>query len=701
MYKINKFPFIVQHDERDCGAACFSMIAEYFGKKMKLEKCRSLIKLDTEGASIFGIIKGAEKIGLEAEAYEGSLYELINEIKDNNVKLPIIVRVLSEEKYEHFIVLYSINNKFVKLGDPAKNGIRRLSIEQFEKTWLGQFITFEKNKTFVPGNEREQNIRKYLIEIKKQKVFLFFVLFGASLIMLINLAGAYLFRFILSDSYNVFYIWGHVVSNGIEKICITLILLYLFRIFVEIIRCNILTKISKNIDMSITMGFYKHLIKIRQDAFDVRQTGDFISRFYDTTEIRDAVSSVVLSVIMDAAMVVVSSVFLARINVKMFLISVITVTLYAIVVFGYKYKIKKNKNDIMAAESKVITALKETVDGIKTIKSYNLEKDIYSKTLYFYEKFADKVLIGTRIVNTQNALATFIASSGIVIVIGLGYKQYLKGALLLEDLFTFYYMLDYFLGPISGLIKLQPNIESAITAADRLADIMDIDVEKEKNCDYEIEVLDGDIILNNVTFRYGYNQPVINQQNMIIQKGTKTAIVGYSGSGKTTIAKLLMGFYYPEEGTIHIGDVNLRDCPVSIIRNSIAYISQEPFLFEDTLINNLTLGHEDINFEDVEKVVEKCGLSELINRLSLGYYSLIAEGGKNLSGGEKQRIAIARALLSGKKIIILDEVTSGLDYELRNKINKMISEISHDMTCIIITHGRDVIEFCDKVYNCG
>lgn len=701
MHRLIKFPFVIQHDERDCGAACFSMIAEFYGSKLKLESCRNLIKVGPEGASMYGIIIGADKIGFDAEPYESDVSDLLNEVKAGNVKLPIIVRILTDQMYEHFTVLYAINNKNVILGDPAKTKIRKMPLKEFENIWLGQLITFEKREDFISRNEREHNIRKYFIEIKKQKVAMFLVLLGAVILLFINLAGAYLFRFILSDSYNVFYIWGHVITDGIDKICLALILLYLFRILVEILRCNILTVVTKNIDISITMGYFKHLVKMKMEAFDTRLTGDFISRFYDTADIREAVSSVVLSAVIDAVMAFICGAILVKLNIQMFLITVLTVVLYSIIIFSYKHKIKKVKNDIMSAEARVTSSLKESIDGMQTIKAHNLENHCYHKVFNLYERFANRILIGTRVINIQNALATFIASAGVVVVISIGYKEYLKGILSIADIFTFYYMLDYFMGPISGLIKLQPDIETAVIAADRLADVMDIELEKQPKDNSDTIVLDGDIIFNNVTFGYGYDNPIFSHMNIVIKKGAKTAIVGGSGSGKTTIAKLIMGFYYPEEGDIFIGNTNMKDCSVNSIRNSIAYISQETFLFESSLYSNLVLGNSKIDKDEVNAVIEKCGLSDFVKRLPLGLNTLIAEGGKNLSGGERQRIAIARALLSQKKIMIMDEVTSSLDDDLGRKINHMIANLPSDITCIIITHREDVTDFCDEIYSLG
>ncbi|MBO4863536.1 MAG: peptidase domain-containing ABC transporter [Eubacterium sp.] len=693
---INKkiYPFVIQHDERDCGAACLSMIAEYYGKKLKLETCRELIKVDSKGTSIYGIIKGAEKIGLNAEAFQADIEDLKNDVKSEKIKTPIIVRIMYEDMYAHYCVVYKVDDCNIIIGNPADTKIRKIPIEIFKNIWCGQLITFEKQECFKEDDERVRTHSTYLDEIKKQVGFLATGLFASVLILFVNIAGAYLFRFILSDSYNSFYIFESIVVDGIEKLCVALVLLYVFRMLVEVIRCNIFTKLSRKLDLSITMRYYNHLIRVKPEIFDRRQTGDFMSRFYDTDKIRDALSSIVLSAILDTGMAIVCGVILYNINSRLFFISFITIIIYSSVVIGFKDIIKKTTSDVMSSNASVTSMLKESIDGIQTIKAYNLEEINIIKLRYLYERLTEKILKKVRIANMQNVITSLIASIGIVLVMGVGYKEYIAGVLSIADLFTFYYMMDYFMGPISGLVNLQPDIEAANIASERLNDIYDIEEESSLQ---EKVALNGDISFDSVTFRYGYDDPILENFNMTILEGSKVAIVGESGAGKTTIAKLILGFYTPEAGSISIGKTVVNKDMVRAIRNSVAYVSQETFLFEDSLYNNLIVGNPDIDLAEMSNILKKCGLMDYVEKLPYGYDTMISEGGKNLSGGQRQRIAIARALISKKRIIILDEATSNLDDALAENINSIIKCLSHDITCIAITHRQDTINCCDRI----
>ena len=270
----------------------------------------------------------------------------------------------------------------------------------------------------------------------------------------------------------------------------------------------------------------------------------------------------------------------------------------------------------------------------------------------------------------------------------------------LGSLITFNALLAYFLDPVKNLINLQPTMQTAIVAAERLSEILDLELEKvqdEKRKLYPAS-LNLPIRIENLDFRYGTRRLVLENINMSINAGEKIALVGESGSGKTTLSKLLMNFYPWEKGEIFIGDYNLKDINLEALRNRIAYISQDIFLFSGTIRENLELGNEDATMEDI---IEACRLSkadEFINSMPLRYETMLEENGANLSGGQKQRLAIARALLKKPDILIMDEATSNLDSITEKAIEKTINSLSRNITTIIIAHRLSTIMRCDKIF---
>ena len=293
---------------------------------------------------------------------------------------------------------------------------------------------------------------------------------------------------------------------------------------------------------------------------------------------------------------------------------------------------------------------------------------------------------------------SLVASAGIVVLLWVGTYLCIKNVLQIADLFVFYYLLSFFLSPVSNLINLQPELQTAMVAAERLNDILDAEKEHQDSKKEEIKSLFCDIQVENVNFRYGNRNLVLQDINMIFPKGQKIAIVGESGCGKTTLAKLLLMFYSPESGRILVGGREISEYSITSIRKHMAYISQDIFLFSDTIYNNLRVGDERITDEEIEKMCERLCMNTFIEQLPMGYNTMLEENGNNLSGGQKQRLAIVRALLKKPDVLIMDEATSNLDTVTEHQIKKVLEDFSKDMTWVIIAHRLHTIKSCDAIY---
>lgn len=237
-----------------------------------------------------------------------------------------------------------------------------------------------------------------------------------------------------------------------------------------------------------------------------------------------------------------------------------------------------------------------------------------------------------------------------------------------------------------------------MVAAERLNDILDTEIEQKDSDKEQLNSACGDIKIRNLDFRYGNRELVLKNVNMDFPKGKKIAIVGESGCGKTTLAKLLLSLYQPEYGKVMIEGKNLSEFSVASVRKHIAYISQDIFLFADTIYNNLRLGNEDATGEEIKDVCKWCCADEFIEKFPMKYDTMLEENGNNLSGGQKQRIALARALLKKPDILIMDEATSNLDTITEASVKRTIDNLSDEMTCIIIAHRINTIKNCDYIY---
>jgi ATP-binding cassette subfamily B protein len=456
---------------------------------------------------------------------------------------------------------------------------------------------------------------------------------------------------------------------------------------------------AKKIDVPITMNYYGHLMKLPFSFFGTRRTGEFMSRFSDTDKIRKAVSSATLAVMLDSITAIGCGILLYKISDKLFLIILGVLVVYFFITLLFRKPIKDINHELMENESQVNSYLKESIDGIETVKAYQLENNTINKTKNMYEELTDRYVKGSTIYSVRNSLVNFVHSAGVVSVLWIGSLLCGKGVLDIIDLLTVYYLMGMFIEPVENIINLQPEIQTAIVAAERLDDITESAVENNyalMSSTEEIKI--NNIEIKNIDFTYGNRMPVLEDINIKIPKGKKIAVIGESGCGKTTIAKLLLSFYDATNGMIEIDGKNISDIPKSVIRNRIAYISQNTFMFSDSILNNIILENDSINENDFENICEKCSIDEFVNKMPLGYLTNLEENGTNISGGQRQRIAIARALLKRPDVLIMDEATSNLDIATEREIIETVYNTDYDLTCVIIAHRLETIINCDYVY---
>jgi len=439
--------------------------------------------------------------------------------------------------------------------------------------------------------------------------------------------------------------------------------LALFRVITEFFRSLLLTHMSQNIDIPLLLGYYNHVIDLPMNFFGTRKVGEIISRFSDGAKIRDAISSATLTLMIDTIMAIVGGVILYMQSPKMFLICFVPISLYLALIFIFKKSLENVNRDVMEENSKLTSYLVESIEGIETVKSFNGERKVNLETEKKFIKFIKSIFRYSYVNNLQGSLKNGVKAVFSICILWLGAYLAIKGEISIGVLISFNALLAYFIEPIERMINLQPQLQSAMVAADRLGEILDLDKEKSVNEDKKINpsTLLGEIQLKNVDFRYGTRQLVLKDINMDIKPGEKVALVGESGSGKTTIAKLLMNFYDVEKGEIIINNYNIKDINKEALRDKVSYISQDSFFFSGTIKENLEFANEEATYEEIIDVCKKAQIHDYINSLPLRYETLLEEKGANLSGGQRQRLSIARALLKKPEILIVNKVVI-IDY---------------------------------------
>ncbi|MCY6355558.1 peptidase domain-containing ABC transporter [Clostridium sp. ZS2-4] len=684
-----KYVCIKQHDIKDCAAACLATISKQYGLKIHISKIREIAGTDKQGTNAYGIVNAANKLGFSAKAVK------VVKQEDIFVKfpLPAIAHVIVDGMLLHYVVIHKVTKKEILIADPAK-GIVKYTPKDFFKIWTGVLILMVPSNEFIKGNKTNGLFSRFMVLLKPHKKLMLNIFASSIIITLLGILSSFYFKFLMDD------ILQYNLKKTLHIISIGIIILYTFKILLNAFRTQLLLHLSQKLDIPLMLGYYNHVIELPLNFFGTREVGEIISRFNDASKIRTAISGATLTIMIDTIMAIIGGIILYNQNSLLFGITIIPVILYGIIVLCFNKPIKDVNREMMENSASLTSYLVESLNGIETVKAFNAENEVNFKTEQKFIKLLKSIFRNGMINNFAGSIKSGVKCIFGVIILWIGAYEVIQNKLSLGQLLAFNALLVYFLDPIENLINLQVQLQTAIVAADRLSEILDLQLEKSTDEDKKINPtsLNGDIKFKNISFRYGSRQLVLQDFNINILSGEKIALVGESGSGKTTIAKLLMNFYQCEKGEILINQYNIQDINREILREKISYISQDIFLFSGTIKDNLCLGNKNLDFQSIIDACKKAKVHDFINQLPLRYNTYVEENGSNFSGGQKQRLAIARAILKKPDILIMDEATSSLDSVTEKAIAQTMYEFSKNMTTIIIAHRLSTIMRCDKIF---
>lgn len=677
---------IKQRDITDCGAACLASVSEHYNLKIPVARIRQIAGTDQRGTNALGMINAAEKLGFTAKGVKGGVDAL------PKIPLPAIAHVIIKESLQHYIVIYEVTAKFIKYMDPADGEIHKVEFECFTKIWTGILILLIPNENFVARNEKVSNARRFLYLINPYKSILIQCLVGAILYTVLG----------LSTSIYVGKITDYVLVGGntnlLNLMSIGMLVILLLRIFLGATQSVFMLNTGQQIDARLILGYYKHLLKLPQRFFDTMRVGEIISRVNDAVKIRSFINDVAVSIIVNFFVVIFSFVLMFIYSWKMALIMLITIPLYIILYITINKLNKKQERKVMEDAAELEGQLVESINSVRTIKQFGIEEYENQKTENKFVKLLNTIYrsaLNAIFSNTTSSSFNFLFT---VIILWVGSYFVIDNTITAGTLFSFYAIIGYFTSPIEQLIGANKTMQNAVIAADRLFEIMDLKRESEDNkVDFTSE-LNGNILFDNISFSYGTRTKVFENFTLEIPKGKITAIIGESGSGKTTLAALLQKLYPLNSGKMCIGENNLAYFSNNSLRDNIATVPQQLDLFSGTIVQNIALGEYSPDIKKIVEICSKLGIIPFIESLPNGFETYVGEHGVGLSGGEKQRIAIARALYRNPEILVMDEATSSLDSHSEHTVQKAISEFNmQGKTVIIIAHRLSTVMTADKI----
>ncbi|WP_042479077.1 peptidase domain-containing ABC transporter [Bacillus ndiopicus] len=683
-----KYICIKQHDQKDCGVACLATISKQYGLKVPISKLREVAGTDKQGTNVLGLIKAAEEIGFTAKAVKGDATAFFQEFP-----LPAIAHCVIDNQFLHYVVIHKITKTQVIIADPAK-GIVKYTPEEFFQIWTGILLLLAPATNFEKGDETQGLISRFWHLLKPQKSLFFQIFIGSILYTLLGIAGAFYFQFLIDE------ILVFNLEKSLHFISLGVLILYTFQILLDAFRNYLLLHISQKLDISLILGYYNHVLKLPMNFFSTRKVGEIVSRFMDASKVREALSGATLTIVLDTIMVVVGAAILYAQSTFLFGVTLVIVPIYILIVWAFKKAYENINRKEMEDNAQLTSYLVESLNGIETLKAYNAEKTVNAELEKRFIKFLKSIFKHGLIDNYQNSLKNYLSLASGTVILWIGSYQVLKGEMTAGQLIAFNALLAYFLSPLQNLVNLQPMLQSAVVASQRLGEILDLETEEDKHKGKRMtpQHLKGDIDIRALDFRYGSRSLILKDINLSIKQGEKIAFVGESGSGKTTLAKLLLNFYQPEKGEILIDGNNIQDLDFHQLREKVAYVSQESFFFSGTIEENLSLGTGDeITLEDIVEAAKMAKAHDFINTLPLRYSTMLEENASNLSGGQRQRLSITRAILKKPDILILDEATSNLDSVTEKAISEMIDDYCQGITTILIAHRLSTIKKCDKI----
>lgn len=448
------------------------------------------------------------------------------------------------------------------------------------------------------------------------------------------------------------------------------------------------------------LGYFEHIYKLPMKFFSTRKTGDITTRFSDAFTIKDVFTNIALTLVMDIGMAGVTGVILFRKNTTLFSIILFMTIISVLLVFIFKQPYKKINEEQMQQASILNSRIIEGLRAVETIKG-NANEDAELEDIE--REYIKSLRIGYKegmLSNIQNTISSAISGVGNLILTYAGIMQVMEGNITLGSMMAFMTLAGYFMNPVGRLVSLQLSLQEANISMKRISEILDYEREQSEteNENYqELEKVEGTIELKNVTFRYGNRRPVLNQISFCIPKGKKVALVGASGSGKSTIAKLLLKYYEPESGEILLDGVNIEEFSNESLRKAISYVPQNIELFSKSIYDNIRVSKRNATLDEVKEAAKAADAHDFIKRLPMQYHTYLEEAGNGLSGGEKQRIALARAFLKKNEFYILDESTSSLDFATENVIFDMIYNRFREKSMLIIAHRLATVKKCDEI----
>lgn len=665
-----------QHDSTDCGVACLLSLIRYYGGDSTIQYLREISGTSQTGTNLLGLYQAAIKVGFDARGAEAE--SMADLAKQEN---PSILAVVRDEKFEHYVVCYNCEDEYFIISDPAGN-VELYSSEKLEKIWTKKCLLLEPTERFIRKADIRQQKKEWLKKLLREDLGILI----ASVIIGIVLSVLGMVMAVFSQKLVDEVLPDHDMRKLIVGLVLVFILLQV-RVFINALRSKLLITQSRDFNNRIIDFFFRRLLYLPKSFFDMRKVGDMVARLNDTRRIQTVISSLAGDTIINVLVVIVSIAFLAVYSWQIAAITLLCMPIFFWVIYRHNKTIITQQREVMVGYAITESNFISTITGIDAIKNFNRQSIFQKINQILYATFQGKIF---NLGKTQIRISILSGAVSVIIMLGLiafSSFQVLHDTLTIGELMAIVGITGSLFPAVANLALITIPVYEAKVAFDRMFEIIGINEKSETERQTgSVPACSKLLEIKNLSFRFVGRRKLLDDISMHFQRGTISCLVGESGCGKSTLCQILQQFYLPETGMIRLDGIDINDYSSEQWAQLVSVVPQEVFIYNGTVLDNICFGAVQ---KDINEIMEFCtslGFNKFIAELPQGLMTLVGEEGINLSGGQKQLVAFARALYKPSQILLLDEITAAMDRQTERTICDLLLLLKKERIIIFITH---------------
>lgn len=678
-----KTPSIYQMEATECGAASLAMVFACFGKFMPLEQLRIETGVSRDGCNAGNIMRCAKKYGLECRGFRREVEAL------RDIELPCIIHW----NFNHFVVFEGFKGNYAYLNDPAV-GRRKLSFEELDEGFTGVVLSFKPTEAFQKEKKKHSSAAFIMQRLKGQYGVLFKLMYIGLLLVFPGLVLPVLSQIFMDD----ILVGGYV--DWITKILVFMAALVTMKMGLTYYRAIVLQKLRAKMTMVSGYGFLRHILRLPVSFFDQRYAGDLVERMDSNTSVNDFLAGELAETVLNIFVAVFYLIILIFYSPLMTAVGLINTAICLAAVVVSSKMISGTTMKLQISGGKLYGAVCAGLSITDTIKASGAESEYTARVLGYQAKNSNLEQQLNRYQQIASAIPDAVSSISDVLFLLVGGLLVINGQLSIGMLLAFNSLFDSFSQPVDQLVDFVEKIQTLKADLNRVEDInnyaQDQRYDENRKCSSISRKLSGDIELRDVSFGYSaLKPPLVENFSFRLSSGDSIAFVGASGCGKSTVSKMVSGLYRPWTGEIFVDGIPMTEIPTEVLNASIATVSQNIVLFSGSIRDNLTMWNPAILEEDMIEAARDACIHDFIMQQKDGYDYRLTEGASNVSGGQRQRLEIARALATKPSILVMDEATSALDPIVEKQILDNIRR--RGCTCVVVAHRLSAIRDCNQI----